>query len=84
MKRCRKCNHILPLDAFYKRLKESKDGLYSYCKKCHNAIRTAAKNRNIDRYREWRREWRKKDREKQTDYQRMYRLRKKLKAGTKL
>lgn len=81
MKRCRKCKLLLPASEFYHRPKESKDGLYSYCKRCHNAASTKAKRTNMEGYRAWRREYRKRDREKQSDYQRMYRLRKKRKAG---
>lgn len=84
MKRCRKCKILKPPTDFYPRPKESKDGLHSYCKDCHNAASGSYRVRDRERYKAWRRVYRKRDREKQSDYQRMYRLRKKQKADIRL
>ncbi len=81
MKRCRKCLLLKPASDFYRRPKESRDGLESYCKECRNKKSEAGRQTNIEGYRAWRREYRKKNRELQSDYQRMRRLRKKQMAG---
>jgi hypothetical protein len=46
-KKCSKCKEIKPISAFYNK-KESKDGYYSYCKKCFNL----QSNRNYQKRRQ--------------------------------
>ena len=52
MKTCKKCGEKKPLDAFYKHPKMA-DGHDSKCKECAKAAITAARERNIDKVREY-------------------------------
>jgi hypothetical protein len=59
MKRCRECNELKPLDAFY-RMKGMRDGHRNECKVCNLARRKAAYRANpgpaIERVQRWREE----------------------------
>lgn len=51
VKTCKKCGAVLPLDEFYKS-KNSPDGHYSYCKKCHNAMCSQYQRNKIQKNRQ--------------------------------
>lgn len=78
LKTCSKCKQTLPLSAFGKD-KNSKDGLFTYCKLCTRARINKYNEENRDYVNEQQRQYRDENREYLNEQQRQYRQNSKVK-----
>jgi hypothetical protein len=78
MKRCKKCDELLPLEAFYKS-PGSRDGLRGDCKKCNLAVKAARYKANPQPFIDRARAWQHANKDKKAATQRAYRARPEVK-----